>query len=65
VTALPFGGAANRAILALLAELLQVSPDAVRFLKAGTSATKSVEVAGISEGEVRRRLLRFDEAQRR
>jgi uncharacterized protein YggU (UPF0235/DUF167 family) len=56
VTAPPVGGAANRAIRALLADQLQVPPDSVQFLRAGTSPSKTVEVLGLDDEEVRRRL---------
>jgi uncharacterized protein YggU (UPF0235/DUF167 family) len=52
----PVQGAANEAILALLAGWLSMPASSVRWVHAGRSARKRVEVLGLDEAEVRRRL---------
>jgi uncharacterized protein (TIGR00251 family) len=49
-------GQANEAIVAALAERLGVARSSIRWVHGGTSASKEVEVAGLSELEVERRL---------
>ena len=50
------GGAANRAVLAVLAERLGVDPASVRWVRAGRAAAKEAEVVGLPTAEVERRL---------
>ena len=56
VTAAPERGRANAAVLALLAETLGVPRAGVTILTGETSARKRVEIEGLDEPEVRRRL---------
>jgi hypothetical protein len=56
VTAPPEQGRANAAVEALLAEALGVPRDCVHVLGGHTSRRKVVEIARISEAEVRRRI---------
>jgi uncharacterized protein YggU (UPF0235/DUF167 family) len=56
VPALPEKGAANAAILDLLARRLGVPRPSVRWLQAGTSPAKRLTVEGLDEEEARRRL---------
>lgn len=58
VTAPAEGGRANTAVEALLAEALGLPPAGVRIVSGRASARKVVEVAGLSEAEVRRRLMK-------
>ena len=50
------GGAANRAVLALVAERLSIAPSSVRWERAGTSRSKLIAVLGLTDEEVRERL---------
>lgn len=52
----PVDGAANAALLALLAEVLQVPKSALRLVLGETSKHKVVEVVGLDADEVERRL---------
>ncbi len=54
-------GRANEAILRALAGWLSVPPGAVRWLRAGRSASKLAEVDGLGDAEV---ALRLDRAAR-
>ncbi len=56
VTAPPVKGKANRAIVALLAEALGVSPSAVRLVGGETSRRKRVAIAGLTVQQIRGRL---------
>ncbi len=56
VTAAPVGGAANRALTALLADVLNISPWQVRLVHGERSREKVVAVVGLSPQEVARRL---------
>jgi uncharacterized protein YggU (UPF0235/DUF167 family) len=56
------GGAANLAVLHLLAGWLGADPAAVRWVHAGRSPAKLVEVAGIEENELAARLGRMSGA---
>ena len=56
VTAAPSGGAANKAVIKLLAEALQLSVNQVALERGHTSRTKTVEVRGMESDEVRRAL---------
>jgi uncharacterized protein (TIGR00251 family) len=49
----PVNGAANDALVALLAERLGVAKRAVRIVAGATSRTKTVEIDGITEAAVR------------
>src|SRR5207244_3263996 len=56
VTAAPEQGRANRAVTDLLAEALGVRKSAVALVRGRASRNKVIEVDGLSEDEVRRRL---------
>lgn len=56
VTAPPVDGAANEALVRLLAKTLRVPKGSVTIVSGETSRTKLLEVAGVEEAEVRRRL---------
>lgn len=56
VTAPPVDGAANEALVRLLAKQLRVAKGAVQIVSGDTSRTKTVEVDGLDEAELRRRL---------
>ena len=56
VTAPAEQGKANAAVEALLAEALGVAKDRVRIASGAASPRKVVEIAGLSEDEVRSRL---------
>ena len=56
VTAPPVGGAANDAMMRLLAKTLHVPKGAVRIVSGATTRTKAVEVRGLDESQVRVRL---------
>jgi uncharacterized protein (TIGR00251 family) len=58
VTAPAERGKANAAVEALLAKALGVAKDGVRVVSGMTSPRKVVEIAGLSEAEVRSRLER-------
>lgn len=56
VTAPPVDGAANEALVRLLAKTLRVPKGAVAIVSGETSRTKIVRVEGLDESEVRGRL---------
>lgn len=56
VTAPPVDGEANEALVRLLAKTLRVPKRAVVIASGATSRTKVIEVDGLAEDEVRRRL---------
>lgn len=56
VTAAPERGKANAAVLEVLAEALGLRRRAIRIVSGHTSARKIVEIAGMTEAEVRRSL---------
>lgn len=56
VTAPPVDGAANEALVRLLAKLLDVARSDVTVVSGKTARTKVVEVAGLDEAEVWRRV---------
>lgn len=53
ITAPPVDGAANAAIVKLLAKTLRVSKSAVRIVGGETSKTKRIEIDGVSAAEIR------------
>jgi uncharacterized protein (TIGR00251 family) len=56
VAAAPEGGRANDALVRLLAEILSVSPTAVRLVSGHGARDKIVELAGLGPSQVERRL---------
>ena len=56
VTAPPVDGAANEALVKLLAKTLRVPKRAVAIVSGETSRTKLVEVHGVEEADLRARL---------
>lgn len=58
VAAPPERGRANAAVMALLAEALDVPKESVRIVSGHGSARKLVEIDGLSESEVRTRLAK-------
>ena len=56
VTAPPERGKANLAVETLLREALGLSAGAARIVSGGSSPRKVVEIVGLSEREIRRRL---------
>jgi uncharacterized protein YggU (UPF0235/DUF167 family) len=56
------GGAANRAVLALFARWLDLSPSAVRWDRSGRSRAKTLEVLVLSDSELQRRLQALADA---
>lgn len=52
----PVDGAANKALVAFLSEVLGVPKSAVTIELGASGRTKRVEVAGVSDDELRRRL---------
>jgi hypothetical protein len=56
VTAPAERGKANAAVAKTLADALGVSADSVRVIRGKTSPRKIVEIVGLSESEVHRRL---------
>ena len=53
VTAPPVDSAANDAVIALLAETLNVPRGSIHILSGATSRNKTIEVAGIQEAHLR------------
>jgi uncharacterized protein (TIGR00251 family) len=56
VTTAPEKGKANQMVISVLAEALDLSRSAIKILRGETSATKTVEISGLAEGEILRRL---------
>lgn len=56
VTAPPVEGAANEALIALLAERFAVPRRSIQILRGDTSRHKSVEIAGLTLEEAKRRM---------
>lgn len=56
VTAVPERGKANEAVVALLAEVLGLPRSRIRVLRGETQPTKLIEIEGLDEAELRRRL---------
>jgi uncharacterized protein (TIGR00251 family) len=54
VTAPPVEGAANEALIAVLADALDVAKRAVRIVAGSASRTKTVEIDGVGAADVRR-----------
>ena len=63
VREMAIGGAANRAIVALIARSLGVRPDSVHLVRGATSPVKLVEIDGLSEEEIARRLAEAPRAR--
>lgn len=57
VTAAPVDGAANEALLRLLARRLHLGKGAFRIVTGKTSKLKVIEIAGLDEPELMRRLV--------
>ncbi|HEV7999957.1 MAG TPA: DUF167 domain-containing protein [Planctomycetaceae bacterium] len=57
VTAAPQRGAANDAVIAVLAEALQTAPSNVRIVRGHHNPRKEVLIVGLSAEEIERRLL--------
>ncbi len=57
VTAPPVDRAANEAVVALLAERLDIPRRAIRIVGGETSRNKSVEIDGLDTATIRARLL--------
>ncbi len=56
VTKQPVGGAANQAVIALLAEVLKIPPAQVRILRGHGSPRKEVLITGLSADLIGQRL---------
>ena len=56
VAARPEGGLANQAVMALLAEVLGVPRARVAIVRGGSARAKVVDIEGLSEDEIRRRI---------
>ena len=56
VAAPPAGGAANKAVCALLAERLRCAPSRVEIVRGQTARTKVVRIAGLAPAEAAARL---------
>lgn len=56
VTAVPEKGRANREVIALLSEALNISPSAITIVRGGTSPLKLAEIAELSIAEIKTRL---------
>ena len=61
VTAPPEDGRANRALLALVGELLEVKPRQVRLARGASSRAKVLEIEGLSQDELERRVRALTE----
>jgi hypothetical protein len=58
VTQPPEGGAANRAVIALLSELLEIPAASIRISRGQTSARKEVIITGLAAEAIASRLVR-------
>jgi uncharacterized protein (TIGR00251 family) len=56
VTVAPEKGKANQAVIDVLAQALDVPRSAIRIVRGETSPAKTVEISGLAEGEILRRL---------
>ncbi len=66
VAAPPEGGRANEAVVELIADTLGVARRQVTVARGGSSRSKTVEIEGLDEAEVRRRVdaaLRTEQAR--
>lgn len=61
VTAPPEDGRANRALVALVGEVLQVRPSQVRLVRGASSHSKLLEIEGLSQEELERRVRALTE----
>ena len=61
VTAAAERGAANEAVIALLADSLQIAPANVRIVRGHQSPRKEVLIVGLSSEEIERRLSSINE----
>jgi uncharacterized protein (TIGR00251 family) len=52
-------GKANTAVEKLIAQALDISPNAVRIVSGATSARKTAEISGLSLAEIHERLSRL------
>ncbi|MCP4877001.1 MAG: DUF167 domain-containing protein [Gammaproteobacteria bacterium] len=53
-------GKANAALVSLIAQTLELPSDAVRLIGGKTSAHKVLEITGLSQQELKRRLQKLD-----
>ena len=58
VTAPPVAGAANTAVARLLAKALGVPPSTIHVVSGLQGRTKIVEITGLAQAEIQRRLAR-------
>ncbi len=56
VTAAPEGGKANAALVKLLAKHLKIAPSALEIVRGQSSRNKTIEIAELSDDEIRQRL---------
>jgi uncharacterized protein (TIGR00251 family) len=56
LTAPPVDGAANAALISLLAERLHIPRRAITIVRGGNARQKTIEIAELSEQEIERRL---------
>jgi uncharacterized protein (TIGR00251 family) len=56
LTAPPVDGAANEALVALLAESLKIPKRQIRIVHGATGRQKTVEIMGLAEQEIEKRL---------
>lgn len=59
VTAVAERGRANAAVIALLAEVLEIAPSRLRILRGQTQSRKLIEVEGLGDAELAARLTRL------
>ena len=57
VRAVAEGGAANQAVLSVLADALQIAPANVRIVRGHTSPRKDVAIVGLSAKTIQERLM--------
>ena len=62
LTAPPVEGAANAALIALLAEALGVAKSRIQVVRGSTGRTKVLEVAGTSESDLRGQLTKMPDS---
>lgn len=56
VTTAPEKGKANQMVIGVLAEALDLPRSAIHIVRGETAANKTVEISGLAEGEILRRL---------